>query len=86
MPYPKKNLKLHDSLQTVALMGHTSKGNPGNGQVIDPAIAATSRSMSSGYPRSGATPDAMAMAMDNGSATMATVSPAIASARRSASP
>ena len=37
-------------------------------------------------PRSGVTPDAMAIAMDSGKATMATVSPANASAPRSAQP
>lgn len=37
-------------------------------------------------PRSGPTPEAMAMAMESGSATMATVSPAMASARNAARP
>ena len=37
-------------------------------------------------PRSGPTPEAMAMAMDKGKATMATVRPATASARKFFSP
>ena len=37
-------------------------------------------------PRSGVTPEAMAMAIESGSATIATVRPAMASARRSRQP
>jgi len=37
-------------------------------------------------PRSGVVPDAMAIAMDSGSATIATVRPAMASARKAARP
>ena len=37
-------------------------------------------------PRSGVAPEAMAIAIESGSATMATVSPAMASARSAASP
>ena len=37
-------------------------------------------------PRSGVVPEAMAIAMESGSATIATVRPATASARRAASP